>query len=228
MTDQVTDAPAEGNEAEAAAAAAASEAEKAAAGAEDLLGEETPEDEKSEGEKGEKAEAEKTDGKADGEKVDGAPETYEPFVLPEGVERDETGLEAFGVLAKELDLNQETAQKFIDLQAEIVQRNNDAAWQVWADKQNEWAGEVRNDKELGGENFEMSKAAAKAFVHKFGGEDAKEVIEALKLTGASNHPAVFRVLARAGRELAEDAIVSGGQGGDAPVERAKVLFPDMN
>lgn len=216
------------SEGQAAAEAAAAETAAApkSAEAEDLLGEETPPVD-AEGEKGTKeTAAEKPDGKADGEsEVDGAPETYEDFTLPEGMDRDADGLEAFGTLAKEFDLSQDQAQKLVDVQVELVQRNADAAWQVWADKQNEWALEVRNDKELGGENIAGSKAAAKAFVLKFGGEEALEV---LRLTGASNHPKVFGALARAGKELAEDGIVSGANvGGDAP-SRAKIMFPDMN
>ena len=225
MTDQTTTETAA--EETPAPDAASEEQNVNTAEAEDLLGEETPEGEKPEGEKGEKkTDAEKSDAKGDDKgKVDGAPETYEDFTLPEGMERDAEGLEVFGSIAKELNLSQDQAQKLIDVQAEVVQRQADAAWQVWADKQNEWALEVRNDKEFGGDNLPGSKAAAKAFVMKFGGEEALEI---LRLTGASNHPKVFGALARAGKELAEDEIVSGSQGGDGAVSRAKVLFPDMN
>lgn len=227
MTDQATDTAAE--EAQASDAAASGEQPTNTAEAEDLLGDETPEA-KADGEKGDKDSAEKPDAKGDGEGEAGAPEEYEPFVLPEGVDRDEAGLEAFGTLAKEFNLPQEAAQKLVDLQAEVVQRNADAAWQVWADKQNEWAKEVRNDKEFGGEHVDASKVAAKAFVTKFGGseEEAGAALEVLRLTGASNHPAVFKMLARAGKELAEDVIVSGTQGGGEPAPRANIMFPDQN
>jgi hypothetical protein len=228
-TTETTEAPAaEATEEKPAAAAAPAEQTTNANEAEDLLGDtEAPKEEATEGEKGEKkTDAEKSDAKGDDKgEVDGAPETYEDFVLPEGIERDEAGLEEFSALAKEFDLPQAAAQKLVDLQASVVQRQADAAWQVWADKQNEWAKEVRNDKELGGDNIAGSKAAAKAFVLKFGGEEALEI---LRLTGASNHPKVFGALARAGKELAEDEIVPGNTGGVEPTSRAKTIFPTMN
>lgn len=225
MTEQVTDTPTP----DAAAAAAVSEAEQNANKAEDLLGDETPEAaaKPDEAGKGDKAGAEKSDAKGT-EKGEGAPEKYEPFTIPEGIERDDTAIAAFEGLARKHNLSQAAAQELVDLQTASLQRNADAAWQVWADKQNEWAAEVRNDKEFGGINFDTSKAAAKAFVTKYGGKEAKELLAALKITGASNHPAVFRALARAGKDLAEDVILSGSSGGEGPRDRAKVLFPNQN
>ncbi len=227
MAEEATPTPEEAE----GAAAPASEAEQAAEDAESLLGgDETPEgeaeaSEEAKGEEGEDAKAEKSDAKGDDEKADAAPDEYEPFDVPEGMERDEEGLKEFADVARELDLPQAKAQKLVDLSNRITQRNMDAAYQVWADKQNEWAGEVRNDKDLGGSNFEQSKANAKAFVLQYGGQEA---LDALKITGAGNHPAVFRVLARAGKEMADDSIVGGQQGGKPEVSRAKAMFPSMN
>lgn len=239
MTDQTTDTTAEANET---GTPVASEAEQNANSAEQLLGEESKEseevktedakgsegadDKKAADDKGDKDGADKSeDAKGDEDEADGAPDEYEPFTLPEGMEADAQGMEEFGALAKELDLSQENAQKLIDLQAALVQRASDDAWQVWADTQNEWAKEVRADKEFGGTNIDASKAAAKAFVLKYGG---KEALQALQMTGAGNHPHVFKALARAGKELAEDEILSGASGGDADVPLANRMFPEQS
>lgn len=168
----------------------------------------------------------KPDAKGDGKgKVDGAPEKYEPFVVPEGIQRDDAKLDKFGALAKEANLTQETAQKFVDFYAEVTQEYADTSWQNWADVTNGWAQEVKADKEFGGQNLDDSKAAASAFVKKFIGDEG---LKALQMTGAGNHPAIFKGLARAGKLLAEDVIAVGANSGGGPVDRAKRLFPNQN
>ena len=52
-------------------------------------------------------------------KPDGAPEKYE-FKPAEGQELDETALKEFEPIARELNLNQEQAQKFVDLYASKI------------------------------------------------------------------------------------------------------------
>ena len=52
-------------------------------------------------------------------KTEGAPEKYEAFKLPEGFEANEEVLTSFTQLAKDSNLSQESAQKLIDLQAQL-------------------------------------------------------------------------------------------------------------
>ena len=56
--------------------------------------------------------------KDDSKDKEGAPDSYENFKLPEQTPVTEEQVEKLGVLAKDLDLTQEQAQKVVDMAAE--------------------------------------------------------------------------------------------------------------
>ncbi|NDH62915.1 MAG: hypothetical protein EBY18_14995 [Alphaproteobacteria bacterium] len=91
---------------------------------------------------------------------DAAPVTYEPFVLPQGVEVDTVALEQAQSLFAEARLSQPQAQKLVDLYAgkmsELVQSQISAA----ESRQKAWVAEVKNDPDLGGRRFESARAPA--------------------------------------------------------------------
>jgi hypothetical protein len=168
--------------------------------------------------------ADKSDGKADdkGEKV-GAPEKYEDFTVPEGIEQDPVAMEQFGEVAKDLNLSQDQAQKLVDLYTKTTTDYSNDAWKTWETVQDDWKGQARNDKEIGGTEFDASIGHAKAFIQQFGGSGLKE---ALDITGAGNNPEIIRAFARAGKALADDSFHTGTQGG--PAKSAEdVLYPSQ-
>lgn len=169
----------------------------------------------------------KTDGKAD-EKATGAPESYEDFTLPEGVELNEELMGEFKPLAKELNLSQEQAQKLVDLQANEMAKITKAQEQTWNDLNESWVDQAMKDEEIGGKSeteFKEKVAVATKALEKFG---TPELRQALDLTGAGNHPEILRFAYRVGKALSEDQIVGSRSSGSEEKSPEKVLFPDMN
>ena len=162
------------------------------------------------------------DSEAD-EAVVGAPEKYENFTLPEGMSVEDTTLESFLPLAKELNLTQENAQKLVDYEAGRVQELISTQEQVWGDLRQEWRTAVKSDKEIGGPAFDEALAAGKTFLREYG---TPELMEALNSTGMGDHPEFIRAFARAGKAMKEDALSTGGPG-DAKLSPDQILYPNQ-
>lgn len=216
----------EGQEAEGAEGAEGTGAEGQVAGQE--AGKETPsegeEAGKAAGEEG-KADGKSEDGQADKDEKVGAPEKYEDFKVPEGMELDEKAIEEFTPLAKELNLSQEQAQKLVDFQAKFQEGLLEQQTEAWDTLQDHWRSQVKEDKEVGGKAFDESIAAATAALKEFG---TPELQEALVTTGMGNHPEVVRVFARIGKAIGEDKIRTGNSASNAPKSAADLLYPTMN
>lgn len=141
-------------------------------------------------------------GNADESAETGAPESYADFSLPEGMSMDEAMLtEASGVF-KELNLNQEQAQKLIDIQAKSVQANQTGQIESFNQLKQDWLDQAKNDKDIGGEKFDTTVADAKKFLSKFGSPGLSEMLDEL---GVGNHPEFIRAFAAAGSLMKEDS-----------------------
>lgn len=131
-----------------------------------------------------------------------APEKYE-FKLPEGMPVDSKALEAFEPLARELDLTNEQAQKFVDLQAGLVKAQADA----WAATTKAWVDETKNDPEIGGKNLEATLNASKALLKRYAEANPKHSEGLTKLLdgyGIGNHPDMIRFTSWLGKMAGED------------------------
>lgn len=152
-----------------------------------------------------------------------APESYEQFSLPEGMDLDEGAIGEFLPMAKELDLTQAQAQKLVDLysnkQMEAFQQFADA----WQTTQSEWVEAARTDPEYGRGNFDANLKTANAFLHKYG---TQELVDALQETGMGNHPELIRAFVKAGKDMAEDALKFGNEP-QQPRSAADILFPNQ-
>lgn len=162
---------------------------------------------------------------ADGkDKPTGAPEAYEPFKMPEGVEVDAEALADFSVTAKELNLTQEQAQKVADIGAKLVSKAAAQQAQVWADTQDKWVKDGKADKEFGGDAYEANVAVAKKALEAFG---TKELKDALVATGGGNHPELIRFFFRVGKAIGEDRLVVGSAAGGKR-DPAQIMFGDTS
>lgn len=139
------------------------------------------------------------------------PEPFDPdkVELPAGLTKDDPIYGEFVELAKTNKLNAPMAQALLGLgakQAAALAARQQAVW----DKQiEEWQAEVRADKEIGGDKLQgvlqtFSKAASDLTLSDPGFR------EALAFTGAGNHPAIVRTLARWATALSEGGPVRGG------------------
>ena len=175
--------------------------------------------------------ADKPNGQADGEagktgdktKDDAkpeakAPEQYEEFTAPEGVDLDPALSGDLKTLAKELDLTQEQAQKVADLGAKLTQTNTAKQAEMLTTAAKEWEAQARADTEFGGDGFEANLGHAKKAIDAFATPELKTLLNETRL---GNHPEVIRFMVRAGKAISEDRFVGGRaapQGGKRSTE----------
>lgn len=153
---------------------------------------------------------------ADGkDKPTGAPEAYEDFTLPEGMEMDTEILGEFKNLAKELNIPQAKAQQLIDFQSQLATKQSEAYQAAVTKQAQDWAASIKNDPEIGGENYDKSVASAIKVIQSFGDP---ELTELLNTSGLGNHPALFKFCHRISSAISEDKFVLPGSQTDAPKE----------
>lgn len=163
-----------------------------------------------------------SDGEGGDSEAGEVPESYE-FEMPEGMELDQGLADAVTPVFKELGLNQEQASKLTSAYAQVKQQEVQQA-QADFDKQlDQWASEIKNDKEIGGEAFDANAAIARKAVDEFGSPELKDLLDN---TGFGNNPHIFKFMLSVGKLLNEDQPGSGERAReDVPTEQA--LYPDM-
>ncbi|MEB0942242.1 peptidase [Citrobacter braakii] len=140
------------------------------------------------------------------QKPEGAPEKYE-FTAGEGVELDTEALKDFEPVARELNLTNDQAQKLVDAYPKImagVQQRQAEAWQAQTEQ---WAADVKADKEIGGDKLTANLSAAQRALEQFGDPELKEYLDS---TGLGNHPALVKAFIKVGKAMSEDKVVTGG------------------
>lgn len=167
----------------------------------------------------------KGEGKQDSGNAEGAPESYEPFTLPEGASIDPATNDKLVALAKELGLTQAQAQKIADLGAEQSQQFAKRQQEQFTKANEEWINATRTDKEIGGDKLQETLATAKKALDAFG---TPELTELLNGSGFGNHPEVIRLFAKIGKSVSEDGFVRGGTSTGEPKRAADVLYGGMN
>ncbi|ENR4995108.1 TPA: peptidase [Enterobacter roggenkampii] len=152
------------------------------------------------------------------QKQEGAPEKYE-FTAGEGVELDTEALKDFEPVARDLNLTNEQAQKLVDAYPKIlagVQQRQAEAWQAQTEQ---WAADVKADKEIGGDNLTANLSAAQRALDLFGTPELKEY---LNTTGLGNHPDLVKTFVKIGKAMSEDGMVDGSNQGQRSA--AEVLY----
>lgn len=165
------------------------------------------------------------DAEGDKEKK-GAPEKYE-FKVPDGVELDETLVNEFTPLAKELNLDNEGAQKLVDLYTKTRAADIQKLYDALAQTHEKWVGAAKADKEIGGANFDANVAIAKKAMNEASLGGGKNLVEALNETGAGNHPEIIRFFYRVGKLMADDKFDTGKGQSTSSEDKAKALYPSM-
>lgn len=154
-----------------------------------------------------------------------APESYE-FKAPEGVDLDQNLVESFTPIAKELGLNQEQAQKLVDLYAGNLGGMTDKLVEKQLEAHNaeveKWAEQTKSDPDIGGDAFKENVSIAQKAIARFG---SPELSEFLNVSGLGNHPVIVKTFLNIGRAISEDdggAGLIANQGGTR--DTASVLF----
>lgn len=152
------------------------------------------------------------------QKQEGAPEKYE-FTAGEGVELDTEALKDFEPVARDLNLTNEQAQKLVDAYPKIlagVQQRQAEAWQAQTEQ---WAADVKADKEIGGDKLTANLSVAQRAMDQFGTPELKEYLEG---TGLGNHPELVKAFIKIGKAMSEDGMVDGSNQGQRSA--AEVLY----
>lgn len=136
-----------------------------------------------------------------------APEAYEDFTLPEGMEMDADVLGEFKNLAKELNIPQAKAQQLIDFQTQLATKQAEQYQAAVTKQSQDWAAAIKNDPEIGGENYDKSVASAIKVIQSFGDPALTEL---LNTSGLGNHPALFKFCHRISAAISEDKFVLPG------------------
>lgn len=152
-----------------------------------------------------------------------SPDAYADFVMPEGVELDSALLTEATPLFKELNLNQEQAQKLVDFQAKQAKASSESQVDTFNQLMNDWQEQSKNDKEFGGDKFEENVGIARSAIDKFGTPELKQLLEE---HGVGNHPEVIRFMVKVGKLTAED--VPGGTtvAPSKAQDRVSLLYPN--
>ncbi len=156
--------------------------------------------------------------------VDVAPEKYADFAKPAGVETlDPAVVAEVSALAKELNLTQEKAQRVLDARLSQSAAYVNTQVETIAALHIEWQGQVKVDKEIGGDKLAENLAAANAAMK---ATSTPQLIALLDKSGLGNHPEVIRHFFKIAPAFAEGRHVPGGKAptGDSK-SHANVLYP---
>jgi len=147
------------------------------------------------------------------------PESYD-LQMPEGVSLDAHAVDEFKAVAKELKLDQASAQKVADVGARMAQRQAEKH----AEAVQSWVEQVKTDKDIGGDKLQENLGVARKALDTFGTPELRDVLNA---SGFGNHPEVIRAFYKIGKAISEDRIVTGQPAGGQK-DMAKTMFPSMN
>lgn len=128
-----------------------------------------------------------------------------------GIEGDD--LKNLEKWAKELGMSKEMAEKVRDRHA--ADRANYSSMMQQQD--NNWQRELYADPEFGGKNWDSTVTNARRALREY--DPTGEAMTLLQETGYGSNPVIVRLLARIGRDMQEDRLVTGKGGAHtAPLE----------
>jgi hypothetical protein len=143
------------------------------------------------------------------------PVKYE-LTVPEGRQYDAEVVSTFGDVAGELGIAQDKAQTLLDRVGATIQARE-------AERFQQWANEVKGDRDIGGANLAQNLAVAKKALDQFG---SPELVQLLNATGIGNNVHVIRAFLKAGQAISEDRFVKGSAASTR--DPARVLYPNMS
>lgn len=171
-----------------------------------------------------KTEEAKVDTDSDADTSQRAPDVYDPFKLPEGMEVNPDLMKEATDIFKDLKLTQEQAQKLVEFDIKRTQDSATKEGDAWTELTEGWKKESNTDKEFGGAELDANLAIAKKGRDAFGN---KEFTSMLEITGVGNHPEMIRFLFKLGKKLGDDKILQGSNVVGTEKDQAHKLFPDM-
>lgn len=152
------------------------------------------------------------------------PLKLEDIKVPDGLELDKDLASGFIEVVNKYKLAPEVQQALIELQSKSQQALSGKDSENWNATQSQWEKDARADPVFGGAKFDATMADVGKFMEAYGDDEARAAFD---LTGAGNHPAIIRMLAKAAAVIKEAGPVPSGQPGNPPKEPAEILYPNQ-
>lgn len=165
--------------------------------------------------------------------VEAAPEKYEDFKLPEGVELKPEALAEAQTLFKDLGLSQAKAQQLVDFHTKAVQEMAAANQQAYTQLREGWRKEVTSDPEIGAALKDVKAVIGRAKVA-IGDQKLVDNFNAIMdQTGVGDNLAFIKVFYKMAKAMTEGSHVAGAgptresQTGSKPATGAQALYPNL-
>lgn len=146
------------------------------------------------------------------------PEKYE-LKLPENALITQDDFKTVEEFARKNNLSNEAAQHIVNERNGAIHGFVERSQQSIVEQNQRWAQEIAADKEYGGEQYEQNKRYASAAVKAYA---PPGFLEELNKASLDNHPGLFKMLARIGRErFGDDTLINTTtppKGAEAPLE----------
>lgn len=154
------------------------------------------------------------------------------LALPEGMKTDDPLFQAFtGAMSDDKLDPQARGQALLDVYKKGIEAVKNSSIEAWNTMNNQWIGQVKADPEIGGTKFAEVKTTIAKAIDSLGPELSVAFRQGLDATGAGNHPAIWKGLAKMAALLTEGGHVSGTPTTGADKPSVKEAFypnsPDM-
>lgn len=163
---------------------------------------------------------------------------YDQFTLPEGFSTEGEQVKKFTDLLSDLEVNgkadhallQEFGQKAVDMYTTEVKTAVENLQKLyndtWTRTKLDWKESFLKDPEIGGNRFQTSVDSANSFIRMHGGtEDQQaEFRNLMNTTGIGNHPAMIRLLAKAGTAMSEGTPLAASKPVAPPKSKTSTLY----
>lgn len=141
--------------------------------------------------------------------------------LPEGTLLTQAEVDKIVSFSKEQGLSQESAQKLVEREHEILANYKDNQEQQFEQMRDQWFKQVESDKELGGENLKTTAELAKRALNKFAPDSLKKFFAE---SPYGNHPEIIRMFSNIGKSMQDDKLVLSGTQSPPTISPVDILY----
>ena len=166
------------------------------------------------------------------------PPSYEPFTLPEGATVDAERIGDFTSLLGSFEsqtkadhaavqaLGQQLMDRHVSEMQRVLQTVQEAGLAARTAQQTAWRDQFISDPEIGGNRQQTTVNSAIEFVRTHGGteEQQAEFRQLMNETGIGNHPAMIRLLAKAGMAMSEGRPLAASQPSPSKPTRIQAMY----
>lgn len=165
---------------------------------------------------GKESEAKVDEAKVETSAEDGKSTAEIKLSLKDGSGLTEKDANDIKLFAEANGLTQDAAQKLLDAKANTIADVRSQDQQNLKVQAGIWLEQTKNDKEIGGEQFQAAVNHGKTVLDQFATPNFRKT---LNDTGLGNHPEVVRLFARIGKKMANDSFVAAPKGEAAQTEK---------